>query len=95
MFVEELFSLVKLQTYLCNNDSIFETQKIFYRNYLWRLTLEEQAPLTVTKTLTLTPTEDMTKTLLLKVGAKLMFVQGHRTLGILVVSILSLEVLVV
>jgi hypothetical protein len=43
-------------------------------------------------TLTLTPTENMTKTLQLQVGAKFIFGQGHRTLGTLVVSSLSLEV---
>jgi hypothetical protein len=37
---------------------------------------------------------DTDMTLLLQMGAKFMFVQGCRTLGILVVSILSLMVLV-
>jgi hypothetical protein len=62
--------------------------KTFYRNHFWRLTLTKQAHLTVTKTLT----EDMTKTLLLKVGVKFIFGHSYRTFGILVVSILSLEV---
>jgi len=59
---------------------------------------DEAGSSTVTKTLiptwTLTLTEDMAESLLLllKVGGKCIFGQGHKTLGILVVSILSLEV---
>jgi hypothetical protein len=41
---------------------------------------------------TLTLTDGMLKTLLLQVGAKFIFCKGHRTLGILVVSISLLEV---
>jgi hypothetical protein len=55
----------------------------------------KQAHLTVTKTVTatqtLTPTEDTTKTAA-AMRAKFMFGQGHRTVGILAVSILSLEI---
>jgi len=52
----------------------------------------DEGILTVTKTLT--PTAEVTKTLLLQavqVRAKSMFGQDHRTLGILVMSIPSLE----
>jgi hypothetical protein len=52
----------------------------------------KQAHLSVTKTLTVSLTEDMTKTLLLEAVAKFKLCQSHRTLGILMVSILSLEV---
>jgi len=52
----------------------------------------KRAHLTVTRTLTLA--EVMMKTLLSQVKAKFIFDQGHRTLGILMVSILSLEILV-
>jgi len=54
----------------------------------------KKSHLTVTKAMILTGTvtEDMTNTLLLQVGPKFIFGQGHRTLTILVVSILSLEV---
>jgi hypothetical protein len=40
----------------------------------------------------MTLAKDMTRTLLLQVGVKFILGQGHRTPGILVVSILSLEV---
>jgi hypothetical protein len=73
-FVVELFSLMTLQNYSCSDDSIFETpKKTLHRNCFWKLTLTKQTHLTVTKTLlltwTLTPTENMTKTLLPQVGA--------------------------
>jgi hypothetical protein len=50
----------------------------------------KQDHLIVKKAFTLISTDDMMKTLLLQVGAKFIFGQSHRTLGILV-SILSLE----
>jgi hypothetical protein len=50
----------------------------------------KQSHPTVTKTLI--PTENMMMTLLLQVGAKCIFGWGQRTPGILVVSILSLEI---
>jgi len=72
----------------------WEMKKAFYRNCFWRQT--KQAHLTLTKTLTLaqtpTLTEDMMKTVLLQVGAQFIFGQGHRTPGIMVISIFSLEI---
>jgi hypothetical protein len=35
-----------LQTYPCNNDRIFETQKRHYRNYFWKLTVIKQPHVT-------------------------------------------------
>jgi hypothetical protein len=55
----------------------------------------KQAHLTLTKTMTMTLmlTEDMMKTLLLQEGrANFLFGQAHRTLGILVMFVLSLVV---
>jgi hypothetical protein len=70
----------------------FLRHKTSYVNYFWTLTLMKQAHLTTIKPLTLTVTEDMTRTQMLQMGPKVIFDQGHRTLGIVVVSILSLEV---
>jgi hypothetical protein len=52
----------------------------------------KQAHMTVTQTWTPTPTDDITKIMMLQVGAKFIYSQDHRTLGFLVVSILPLEV---
>jgi hypothetical protein len=69
--------------------AVWRQEKGILQELIWRLVLMKQAHLTVTKTLT--PVEGMTKTLLLQMVAKFIFGQDHRTLGILVVSILSLD----
>jgi len=50
--VEEMFAIVILQTYPCNNDSISDTQKLYQKNIFGDLTLTKQAHLTV-----ITPSE--------------------------------------
>jgi hypothetical protein len=48
IYVEELFSFLTLQTYIYNNDSIFESKKTLCRKYFQRMTLTKQAHLIVT-----------------------------------------------
>jgi hypothetical protein len=62
---------------------------MMYNNFFSKLTLMKQAHLTVTQTLTLS--EDMMKTAAAS-GNQFVFGQELRTLGILVVSLLSQEV---